>query len=359
MKIGIIGAGHAGIALAALLLNASAAHNIRIYAAPGHTRKLNAIMRGGGHLQLMDRPNGKTALLRLADAHIAPSIRELVQFSHIIFNTTPVTAHDRIFEEVLLHETGGKRGLTYVNLGGGFSYFAHRLAQRAMLSAINVGTLHTLPYAGRVIGSTVTILNYREVTEITFGAVPNAEQLSLLASVLRGTLKVDADPLHMSLDRSSYVMHPVITLFNISRIDQGESFRFYADGFSRPIQDLHLQAHRERQRLAKSLGYTDYPSPEERLLHFLEAYGKDFSTISAPTSAQHRYLTEDIPYGLVPIVDLGQLFGIDMPVCRSIIDIGSAITKTDLWASPYRLANNAPLRGEFLQGIGLASGGNA
>lgn len=355
MKVGIIGAGHAGIALAALLLR-SAKHDVRIYSAPGHDIKISTILGSGGHLQFIDGPNREEALLRLTDAQIANSMRDITQFSDVIYNTTPITAHHRIFEEILAHERSRLRQLTYVNLGGGFSFFSHRVKQRAAGSSVNVATLHTLPYASRVDGGRVTILNYRKITEISFSSDPDYEQVSLLSSLIGGSLRLDADPLHMSLDRSSYVMHPIITIFNINRIGAGEHFHFYSDGFCRPIQDLYLRAHHERQTLARTLGYRDFPSPEVRLQNFMDTYGEDFSTITAPSSLQHRYLTEDIPYGLVPIVDLGHVFGIDMPVCRSIVDLGSAIAKSDLWDSPYRLLENSPLRDEFLRGKSIAAG---
>lgn len=355
MKIGIIGAGHAGLALAALLLR-SGKHEVRIYSAPRHSAKLSAIMNGGGHMRFVDQPNNETMILRLTKDQIVSSILEIIEFSEAIYNTTPVTAHDQIFHELLADPNSRLRHLTYINLGGGFSFFAHQVSQRAKGSAVNIGTLHTLPYASRVDGSQVTILNYRKTTEISFSSGRDKEQIAILSSLINGSLELDADALHMSLDRSSYVMHPIITIFNIKKIVSGEHFHFYSDGFCQPIQDLHLQAHHERQALARALGYTDYPSPETRLQSFMKAYGSDFSTIKGPSSPQHRYLMEDIPYGLVPIVDLGRALGIEMPVCRSIVDLGSAIAKTNLWASPYRLHENCPLRDEFLRERDIVSG---
>lgn len=100
MKIGIIGAGHAGLALAALLLR-SGKHEVRIYSAPRHSAKLSAIMNGGGHMRFVDQPNSETMILRLTKDQIVSSILEIIEFSEAIYNTTPVTAHDQIFHELL------------------------------------------------------------------------------------------------------------------------------------------------------------------------------------------------------------------------------------------------------------------
>ncbi|WP_080569617.1 NAD(P)-binding domain-containing protein [Cupriavidus necator] len=60
MRIGIIGAGHAGLALAAMLLR-SGKHEIRIYSDGRHSEKLSAIMDGGGHMRFVDQPNNVDA----------------------------------------------------------------------------------------------------------------------------------------------------------------------------------------------------------------------------------------------------------------------------------------------------------
>lgn len=40
---------------------------------------------------------------------------------------------------------------------------------------------------------------------------------------------------------------------------------------------------------------------------------------------KHRYIFEDIPYGLVPLEALGHMFDIDMSYTSLIIDLGSKL----------------------------------
>ena len=39
----------------------------------------------------------------------------------------------------------------------------------------------------------------------------------------------------------------------------------------------------------------------------------------------HRYITEDIPYGLVPLAYLGDLAGVPTPIMDAMIDLASTV----------------------------------
>jgi opine dehydrogenase len=50
----------------------------------------------------------------------------------------------------------------------------------------------------------------------------------------------------------------------------------------------------------------------------------------APDSFQHRYLTEDIPYGLDAIEDMGKKAGVPTPITTSMINIAQVLVGRDL-----------------------------
>jgi opine dehydrogenase len=49
----------------------------------------------------------------------------------------------------------------------------------------------------------------------------------------------------------------------------------------------------------------------------------------APSSIDHRYFTEDIPYGLAPIASLARAIGVATPVTDSVVTISSAVCGKD------------------------------
>ena len=52
---------------------------------------------------------------------------------------------------------------------------------------------------------------------------------------------------------------------------------------------------------------------------------------TAPPSLQHRYVSEDVPYGLVPITGFGDLLGVPTPAADSMIILSSISNDSDYW----------------------------
>lgn len=119
-----------------------------------------------------------------------------------------------------------------------------------------------------------------------------------------------------SLNNTNAVIHPPITLFNAARIDASERFQYYPDGASPYSCNYVEKMDKERLEIASRL-HVDLQS----ILNMLnEFYDSDYPTLYealpglfptglGPTTLDYRYLTEDIPFGLVPISELGKILG--------------------------------------------------
>ena len=64
-----------------------------------------------------------------------------------------------------------------------------------------------------------------------------------------------------------------------------------------------------------------------------------YHDIKAPGSIFTRQLTEDIPTGVLPIVELGQVAGIATPLLSSIVAISQALLNMDFYTRGRTLAN--------------------
>jgi opine dehydrogenase len=77
--------------------------------------------------------------------------------------------------------------------------------------------------------------------------------------------------------------------------------------------------------------------------------------IKAPNSLQHRYYREDFCYGLLPFTVLARIGGIDVPVAKSLLQIGQVLLGYDL-ASAGRTAERMGIadldRGGLLRLVG-------
>jgi opine dehydrogenase len=66
-------------------------------------------------------------------------------------------------------------------------------------------------------------------------------------------------------------------------------------------------------------------------LHAMRA-NPGYRGIKAPGTIEHRYITEDVPTSLVPIVSIGEMLKIPTPAIRAIIHLASVMHDVDYWA---------------------------
>ena len=59
--------------------------------------------------------------------------------------------------------------------------------------------------------------------------------------------------------------------------------------------------------------------------------------IKAPGTLQHRYLFEDIPTGLIPLIDLGEAAGLALPTLRYLVSLARTRLGRELWQHPRTL----------------------
>ena len=81
-----------------------------------------------------------------------------------------------------------------------------------------------------------------------------------------------------------------------------------------------------------------YPTHGDTLyerIHNNDAYGD----IMAPKTIQARYMTEDVPNGLVPIAALGHAAGVDTPNIDAVITLACSIYDKDFRAEGRSLKN--------------------
>jgi opine dehydrogenase len=52
-------------------------------------------------------------------------------------------------------------------------------------------------------------------------------------------------------------------------------------------------------------------------------------TIKAPAMLDHRYLKEDVGFGLLPMAEIGTLLGVRTPVIDALITLASVISQAD------------------------------
>ena len=142
-----------------------------------------------------------------------------------------------------------------------------------------------------------------------------------------------------TMSTTNPVIHVPLTILNAARAENAQPFRFYADGASQKGVDLVVALDRERIQVAKALGCgiddvltginSFWPDKYDNLF---DALTKNPAYIKAagPQLLDHRYLTEDVPFGIAPIAKIGRLFGIPTPYADAVMAFCLAVFGEEL-----------------------------
>ncbi len=161
--------------------------------------------------------------------------------------------------------------------------------------------------------------------------------------------------LQTSLQNANPIIHPAVTLSNAARIEMtGGDFLFYEDGVSDSVGRLIEALDKERIAIGKELGITILPDPEMgmRQGYMLENnYGSGyrkapgFLGIGAQPQLDHRYLNEDVGYGLVFMSKLGQQIGVATPGIDAVISVATIVMARDYRAEALRTPESLGIAG--------------
>ncbi len=203
----------------------------------------------------------------------------------------------------------------------------------------------TLPYASRIV-EPATVRIALEVKRLVFAAFPARETEALrgcVAQVYPAVTPVgsvlEAVFLYMNA-----VHHPPATICNAGRIEatSGEYCHYY-EGITPSVGRIIDKVDDERREVAAALGvrtepfvdyfyrmgYTTEAAREAGTAYEAFHQSEPDRWIKAPPSLAHRYMDEDIPYGLVPLAHLGRLAGVPTPTMDALIQIASVLRGVD------------------------------
>lgn len=138
------------------------------------------------------------------------------------------------------------------------------------------------------------------------------------------------------------LLYPPVVLLNAGRIQGGDggNFALFGDGVTPAVAEIMHAADVERMTLLRSLGF-GAAGLLERLSHegyasgdvvarqsFYEAFREagPLGGVRAPASLDDDNLHDGIACGLVPMVEIGRLLGIQSPVMDSLATLGSLAT---------------------------------
>jgi opine dehydrogenase len=159
------------------------------------------------------------------------------------------------------------------------------------------------------------------------------------------------DVIHTGFTNANAMLHVANCVANAGKIDRGEPYRFYADGVTPAVARLYSAINAERVAVAAAFGAT-VPTLEDWFDRVYGVRGADlvetcellttnsdgpYQATGTPNSFDHKYITEDVPVGLIPMRAFGAAASVPTPATDALITTACTLAGDDFGAEARTL----------------------
>ena len=356
MQITVLGAGAGGTAVAFDCANHG--HEVRLFDFEQFPENVAAIGEQGG-IHAEGDISGFGSI-----AYSGHDIGEALKGAELIYVVGPAYSTEPFGEAVAGKLSAGQTVIVSPSSCGGALAFKRAAGLALDDESIRIAETSTLHYAVRLTEPGRIRVFLKLKAGNLLAALPGkhtGDILQLIADVYPSMEPADS-VLQTSLQNANPIIHPAVTLSNAARIEMtGGAFLFYEEGVSDSVGRLIEALDKERIAIGKKLGISVLPDPEMgvRQGYMLEAnYGSGYRTapgfqgIGAQPQLDHRYLNEDVGYGLVFMSRLGQQVGVETPGIDAIINVASVVMARDFESESLRTPKTLGIEGLTAEELG-------
>lgn len=327
MRFVILGAGHGGVAMSADLTRAG--HQVNLFQVPKFEEGFKKIKETQSIIYSGVFGEG-TAQLNKATTNIGEAMEDV---EHVII-VAPAFAQEDLADLCIPYL---KEGQTVFVVPGGFGSFiiSKKIAQSGR-KGFTVAETSTLPYGTRMEGDNKIKVHIRTVN-LPMGVIPStktAETVGLFKKLFPETTAC-GNALDAALSNTNPIIHVSPSILNTGRIEFADDFYLYREGMTPSVRRVMVAADRERIAVRKALnmGEPHYALDPESNDVFKNQFGPGAleagQKMRGPLAVTDRYITEDVPFGLVFYASMGRLAGVETPICNALIHMASVINNTD------------------------------
>lgn len=350
LNITIVGAGNGGLTAAYMI--AQNKHNVLLVDDPKYSTQINAINQNK-KIKALQSFNDVSFKHwgEVNNVKTTFDFQKAAEFSKIIIMVCPSFAQEILFEKLLPHLNDEH---IIVSLPGNYATLALTEFKNSKgfknLNPTFVDGI-SIPYACRIVNpGEIAILGVKEYLSISVFPKKGLDKkiANTLSSIFNLKFNLLANPIVAGLENFNYGGHPLMTVCNIGLLENFDGkFNYYKDCCSTATAAACHIMDKERLSVGEAYGW--------KLLSELEAvnslYGTKEKTVydfnrnsvthgklhNAPSSSQHRYITEDVPYLLVPCYELGKKAGLELAVVKSIITLAGAYNNANYFQTGRNL----------------------
>jgi opine dehydrogenase len=343
--VAILGAGNGGQCAAADL--ALAGFEVNLFQLPEFKKEFEAVRRRK-RITLEGVGRTGTARLNKATYDIAGALGDV----EIVLVIVPSFGHATMAQLAAPYLEDGQIVAFLPGNGGSLEW--HRiLGELGVTADILLAESCTLPYGARLVEPGV-VRNMVQAVTLPTGVFP-AKRTDEAMPKLRELYPAIApcqDVLEAAINNANPIVHPAATLLNAGRIEHSRGdFFLYVEGMTPSVARIYESLNEERLAICDHVGwklyhwnnldFRGYPLGETleemraRILNtsmdaaFGEGSMEPGMQMIGPRSMQDRFITEDVPYGLTLMQQIGEMLGVPTPTTGAIVQLCSVINRVD------------------------------
>jgi opine dehydrogenase len=339
MKVAVLGGGNASHTIAAdLTLKGLSVNMFEMEQFSGSMRTVFETRR----IEMSGVAGSGVATLNMVTSDIEAAVRDV----EVIFIPLPgftVAAYIKLLAPVL------KSGQIVLLLPGslGALEFWNGLKGHGNQADVIVAETGGLPFATRLVSpGMVKTFHIRAICGLA--AVPGSMGCYVFDKIKdHYNFDLKETVVETGLGHLTPLLHPAGSLLNAGRIERSHGeFYMYEEGITPSVVRVIEDIDQERMNIGESLGI-ELPTGVDMMVE--SAYGPrgtlwesingsaGLTPVKGPASLSNRYVTEDVPFGLVPWASLGDACGVPTPVMDALITIGGSIMGINPWETGRNL----------------------
>ena len=232
-------------------------------------------------------------------------------------------------------------------------------------AAVDVAEMDNYPYSNWRRGPTKIepIVRKRWLQIGVFPATRTDAVFARLAPLFPTAVKA-ANVIYPSFTNANAMLHVANCVGNAAKIERGESYKFYSEGVTPAVAKLYEAINAERVAVAAALGAA-VPTLADWFDRVYGVRGKDlvescqllttnkdgpYQATGTPKSLDHKFVSEDVPTGLIPMAAIGDAVGVDTPALDALIRTACLMAGRD-FAAEGRTLQRLGLAGQNAAGI--------
>lgn len=341
LQVTIIGGGNGGFAAAADL--SMRGFKVVLYDLPQFEENLEEISKLKGiELETLPSSGLEGGFAKLHK--ITTDIEEALEGSDVIFVIVPSFGLQNIAQICAPFLKDGQIIVLAPGNFGGSLFFHKKLRKFGCEKDIKIAEVECMMYACRKKDATsVWIRGYKHNLGVAvFPSIYTEDVFEKLKAIYPTFIKRD-NVLETSLSNPNAVVHVSLMLFNITNVENKRDMLIYHEGFTPSVGNIASQMDRERMELNKLDilkldplsriigGWYAHQGAKGNTISEIQSSNPIYKWSKLPTSINNRYITEDVPYGLIPMYKLLEKFGLPHSTMKAVADLCCVATDTDFY----------------------------